>query len=158
MDSSLFWISLSLEAVPHGGAKCTYTQAPFVMRSLTNCKWYGCNKSSLTIGPFKRVGMVQSMPTLSTNSSRLSAWLFQRKFLMQKLGWSAVLVMTSLWWNYSRWSSVVLKRVGFETPRLCAQMDAFGTAFAGFCIAATVGQIERPAKSLFLGRLQRFVD
>ncbi len=25
------------EAVPHGGAKCTYAQARFMMRSFTNC-------------------------------------------------------------------------------------------------------------------------
>ena len=41
------------------------------MRSLTSCKWDGCNKSSLMIGPFKRVGMVQSTPTLSTNPKDL---------------------------------------------------------------------------------------
>ena len=41
------------------------------MRSLTNFRWDGCNKSSLMIGPFKRVGIAQSMPTLSTNPNDL---------------------------------------------------------------------------------------
>ena len=35
--------------------------------SMTKCRCVGCNKSNLMIGPFKRVGMLQSMPTLSTN-------------------------------------------------------------------------------------------
>ena len=42
-----------------------------VMRSLANFKWDGCNKSSLMIRPFKRAGIVQSMPTLSTNPNDL---------------------------------------------------------------------------------------
>ena len=37
------------------------------MSSLTNFRWSGLSKSNLRIGPFKRLGMVQSMPMLSTN-------------------------------------------------------------------------------------------
>ena len=64
-------MSLALEDVPQGGAKCTYTHALLVISSLANFKWDGCNKSSLMIGPFKRVGIMQSMPTLSTNPNDL---------------------------------------------------------------------------------------
>ena len=45
---------------------------------------------------------------------------------------------------------MVLKRMGFETPRLCAQMDSLGAAFSGLCFATPVWEIVCPTKSLFL--------
>ncbi len=69
-------------------AGCIKTR--LLIRSMATCRCVGCNKSNLMIGPVKRVGMLQSMPTLSNqpkrSQSRLSAWLFQRKLLRQKLG------------------------------------------------------------------------
>ena len=51
---------------------------------------------------------------------------------------------------------MVLKRVGIETPRLCAQMDALGAALSCFGFAATVWQVVRPTKAL--RSFQSFVD
>ena len=56
-------INLARDAVPQGGAKCTNWHALLLMRSMASCKCVGCNKSNLMIGPFKRVGVLQSMPT-----------------------------------------------------------------------------------------------
>ncbi len=68
-------INLARDAVPQGGAKCTIWHAPLLMRSMANCRCVGCNKSNLTIGPFKRVDTLQSMPTLSTNYTKGSSRL-----------------------------------------------------------------------------------
>ena len=66
---SLFWINRALLEVPHGGAKCTYTQALLQIKLSTCAKWDGLSRSSLRIGPFKRFGRTESTPMLSTSPS-----------------------------------------------------------------------------------------
>ena len=55
-------------------------------------------------------------------------------------------------------STMVLKWVRIEAPRLCTQMNALWTAFSCFGFAASIWQIVRPTQALLLWHLQCFVD
>ena len=53
---------------------------------------------------------------------------------------------------------MILKRVGFKTPRLCAQMNALGAAFSCFGCVRAVRQVVCLTKVLLLRGFQCFVD
>ena len=55
-------------------------------------------------------------------------------------------------------STMVLQGVGFETPRLRTQMNAFWAAFSSFGLIATIWEVEGPTKALLLWCFQCFVD
>ena len=55
-------------------------------------------------------------------------------------------------------SAMVLKGVGFETPRLRTHVNAFWAAFSSFGLVATIWEVESPTKALLLWCFQSFVD
>ena len=60
----------------------------------------------------------QRYQLIPMTSSRLLAWLFQQKFLMQKLGWSAVLKKTSHGWNFDCFNDGLEASGVWNTPAL----------------------------------------
>ena len=153
-------MSRALDAVPQGGAKCTYTQALLLIRSLTKLRWSGLSRSNLRMGPFKRLGIMQSMPILSTNprdlklavkrvvpakTSNAKTWLICRP----SADWPAVKLSLSQRCSCNEWG---LKHPG--SAQTCRPLEQLSPGLAAL---QPLGRL-KPQQILCFWGLQSFVD